>query len=56
MLATVCLLVFFHLRVASVALTCSGSFMLHSVDSRLSRSMVVFAVASAFPSLVSCHA
>jgi len=54
--ATLCFVLFFHLRFASVALTCSGSLMSHSAVKRFSLSIAVSIVDSALPFFFCCHA
>ena len=49
-------MLFFHVTVARMVLTCSGSFMLHSLDSAFSLVVAVTIVDSALPSFLSCHA
>ena len=48
-----CLVLFFHSSVVNVALTCSGSSMLHRVDSCFSFLTAVSMVESALPSFLS---
>lgn len=49
MLTIVSLVLFFHLSIASVAFTCSGSFMLQSFASCFSLAIAVLIVLSACP-------
>ena len=56
MCATIRFVLFFHVAVAIMVLTCSGSFMLLSADSRFSLAIAVWTVDSAFPFFFSCHA
>ena len=56
MVATLCFVLFFQLSFAKVALTCSGSFMLHRFERRFRRATAVSIVESALPSFFICHA